>query len=150
MGRFVPPQDKLDFRELGQDRFQLLAPLWFESEVLKGLIVKAATGFIFDRESIPRWLPILYAWLAGTASRAGAIDDWITQTHKVGDRELTRRQGNAVYREAAQADGNGRAKRWAKWLGVTIGGRRSWANGPARFTLVGNERRKNRRDGGTR
>ena len=116
--------------------------LWFESNILGGLIIKVAIGFIFDRESIPRWLPILYAWLAGTASRAGAIHDWLTQTHKVGNLVLTRWQANAVYREAAEADGNGWPRRWAKWIGVTIGGRRSWASGPARFTLVGNERRK--------
>lgn len=142
MAQFVPPHDQLDFRELGRDRFRLLAPLWFQSDVLGGRIVKAAIGFIFDRESIPRWLPILYAWLAGTASRGGAIHDWLTQTHKVGDLAITRAQANAVYREAAQADGNGLTTRWAKWVGVSLGGRASWRSGPTRFQVVGNERRK--------
>ena len=142
MARFVGPHDQLDFRELSPDRFQLLAPLWYESDVLGGRVVKLMTGFVFDRESIPRWLPLIYAWLAGTASRAGAVHDWLTQNHKVEDLPVERAMADAVYFEAAQVDGNGWLKRWAKWIGVRLGGIRSWTTGPSRFQLVGNDRRR--------
>ncbi|MBI3937154.1 MAG: DUF1353 domain-containing protein [Betaproteobacteria bacterium] len=142
MGRFVPPHDRLLLEELGQDRFRLLAPLWFEAEALGGRIVKAASGFLFDRESIPRWLPWIYAWLAGTASRAGAIHDWLTQVQKVEDLQVDRRTANAVYYEATKADGNGWLTQWIKWLGVSLGGRVSWRTGPARFQRLRNDRRQ--------
>ena len=142
MARFVVPHDQLDFRELGPDRFQLLAPLWYESDVLGGRVVKLMTGFVFDRESIPRWLPLIYAWLAGTASRAGAVHDWLTQTHKVEDLPVERAMADATYFEAAQVDRNGWLKRWAKWVGVRLGGVRSWNTGPSRFQIVGNDRRR--------
>ena len=142
MARFVAPNDALDQRELGVDRFQLLAPLWYESDVLGGRIVKIPKGFIYDRESIPRWLPWIYAWLAGTASRAGAVHDFLTQTHKVEDLPVERPMADATYYEAAGVDGNGRVKRWVKWLGVRVGGFRSWNTGPSRFQTVGNDRRR--------
>lgn len=144
MARFVAPHDQLDYRELGQDRFELLAPLWYESGVLGGRIVKLAKGFVFDRESIPRWLPLIYAWLAGTASKAGAVHDWLTQTHKVEDLPVERPMADAVYFEASGVEGNGRFKRWFKWLGVRLGGSSSWNTGPSRFQVLGNDRRQRR------
>ena len=151
MSRFVPPHDKLDLRELGTDRFQLLRPLWYESEVLGGRIVKVPSGFVYDRESIPRCLPIVYAWLAGTASRAGTVHDRLVQVHKVGDFSVDRAVADAVYYEATGVDGNGWLKRWIKWLGVRVGGAAAWASGPSRFRVIGNERRQRpRMDGSER
>ena len=142
MPRFVAPYDVLDQRELGPDRFQLLAPLWYESAVLGGRVVKISKGFVYDRESIPRWLPWIYAWLAGTASRAGAVHDWVVQTHKVEDLPVERAMADAVYHEAAGVDGNGRFTRWVKWLGVRVGGMKSWRTGPERFQTHENDRRR--------
>ena len=151
MARFVPPNDVLDQRELGPDRFQLLAPLWYDSDVLGGRVVKVAKGFVYDLESIPRWLPWTYAWLAGTASRAGAVHDWLAQVHKVGDFSVDRAVADAVYYEATGVDGNGWLKRWIKWLGVRVGGAAAWASGPSRFRVIGNERRQRpRMDGSER
>mgnify|MGYP001594006572 FL=1 len=48
---------------------------------------------------------------------------------------------DATYFEAAQVDGNGWFRRWAKWLGVRLGGMSSWTSGPSRFQVVGNARR---------
>lgn len=144
MARFVPPHDTLDYRELATDRYELLAPLWYQSDVLGGRIVKLAKGFVFDRESIPRWLPLIYAWLSGTASKAGAVHDWLTQTHKVEDLPVERPMADAVYFEASKVQGNGWFKRWVKWLGVRVGGASSWNTGPSRFQVLGNDRRQRR------
>ena len=140
--KFVNPHDRLLLEELSQDRFRLLAPLWFQSDVLEGRVVKVPENFIFDRESIPRWLPLIYALFAGTASRAGAIHDWLTQTHKVGDFRVSRTLADAVYYEANIADGNGWWRRSAKWVGVRIGGSSSWSSGPERLTTLGWDRRR--------
>lgn len=149
MSRFVSPHDRLDSRELPDGRVQLLAPLWYQSDLLGGRIVKVREGFVNDRESVPWYLPLLYVWLAvkRKASRAGTIHDWLTQTQKVGDAALgcldvPRWLTDAVYHEAAALDGNGRFTRWVKWAGVRIGGASAYTSGPARFQINGNDRRK--------
>lgn len=141
MSRFVAPHDHLKFEELGQDQYRLLAPLWYESDVLGGRTVKVPAGFITDRESVPRWLPLAYAMFSGTASRAGVVHDRLYQLHKVQDLEVSRRLGDAVYYEANALDQVVGWKRWLKWLGLRIGGAGSYASGPRRFQENGNERR---------
>ena len=69
--KFVNPHDRLLLEELSQDRFRLLAPLWFQSDVLEGRVVKVPENFIFDRESIPRWLPLIYALLLARRAAPG-------------------------------------------------------------------------------
>lgn len=127
------------------DRFQLLSPLWYESDVLGGRVVKAPSGFIYDKESVPRWLPILHAWLAGTASRAGTIHDRLYQNHKVQDLVVPRSLADQVYWEATGIDGNSWPKRWVKWVGVRLGGGGSYESGPSRFQVLGNDRRRGKR-----
>lgn len=144
MARFVAPHDHLQFEELAEDRFKLLAPLWYESEMLGGRTVKVPAGFITDRESIPRWLPLAFAIFSGTASRAGVIHDFLYQTHKVEDLDVSRRMADAVYYEANGLDQNPFWKRWLKWLGVRIGGMFGYASGPRRFQ-ESNERRQVKR-----
>jgi len=145
VARFVAPHDHLKIEELGQDQFRLLAPLWYESDLLGGRTVKVPTGFVTDRESVPRWLPLAYALFSGTASRAGVIHDWIYQIHRVQDLEVSRRLADAVYYEANALDQNPGWKRWLKWLGLRIGGGSSYASGPERFRANGNERRRDPR-----
>ena len=145
MSRFVRPYDRLELRELSTDRFQLLSPLWYESDLLGKRVIKVPLGFIYDRESIPRWLPIIYAWLAGTASRAGTIHDRLYQIRSVQDFVVPRQLADAVYYEAAEVDGNSWPKRWVKWLGVRIGGAGAYASGPSRFQVLGNDRRRGSR-----
>ena len=141
MSRFVAPHDHLQIEELAQDRFKLLAPLWYESDLLGGRTVKVPTGFITDRESVPRWLPLAYAVFSGTASRAGVIHDRLYQLHKVQDLEVSRRLSDAVYYEANALDQVSGWKRWLKWVGLRIGGGSAYASGPQRFQDNGNERR---------
>lgn len=143
MSRFVKPYDTYDSRELPDGRLQLLAPLWYQSDLLGGRIVKVREGFVNDKESVPWWLPITYVWLAvkRKASRAGGVHDWLFATHKVEDLEVSFELANAVYHEAAALDGNGRIVRWVKWAGVRVGGARAYASGPKRFQVNGNDRR---------
>ena len=144
MSGFVEPYETLDSRDLPDGRFQLLAPLWYRSNLLGGRIVKVSKGFVNDKESVPWWLPITYVWLAvkRKASRAGGIHDWLFATHKVEDLPVSFELANAVYHEAAAFDGNGRVVRWMKWAGVSIGGRSSYESGPSRFQVNGNDRRR--------
>lgn len=144
MSRFVAPHDHLQLEEIGQDRFKLLAPLWYESDVLGGRIVKVPAGYITDRESVPRWLPLAYALFSGTASRAGVIHDRLYQLHKVCDLDIPRRLADAVYYEANGLDQNPGWKRWLKWFGLRIGGAAAYASGPMRF-LANNEQRRGSR-----
>jgi hypothetical protein len=144
MSRFVEPHDQLDTRDLPDGRVQLLAPLWYQSDLLGGRIVKLREGFVHDKESVPWWLPITYVWLAvkRKASRAGSVHDWLYAVQKVEDLEVPQELADAVYHEAAAFDGNGRVVRWVKWAGVRIGGARSYKSGPTRFQVNGNDRRR--------
>lgn len=142
----------------------LLAPLGYESDVLRGLgvpdgRVTLPRGFVYDRESVPR-LPVAYWFFANTSEPSGAVHDYLMQTHKVGGIWLTRRQTDAVYFEATGAEGPGIEpnpwwQRWGKWLGVRAGGNfggwndrsiipgwGAWATGPSRLVILGWDRRR--------
>lgn len=144
MARFVVPYDTLDVRDLPDGRFQILRPLCYQSDLLGGRIVRVREGFVFDKESVPWWLPLTYIWLAvkGKAGRAGTIHDWVYAVHKVEDLEVPRDLADAVYHEATALDGNNRLTRWVKWAGVRIGGTKAYKTGPKRFQVNGNDRRR--------
>lgn len=136
--------------QLGADRYRLIAPLQYESDLLRCSIT-APTGFVTDFESVPRWLPLTYAWLMGTAHAAGVTHDMLYQSHRTILGEVTRAQADALLYEAAGATGPGIealgwAKRWALWSGVRVGGASAWASGPSRLTILGWDRRKARRE----
>ena len=146
---FLAPYDALDSRELPDGRFQLLAPLWYQSDALGGRIITVRKGFVNDKESVPWYMPITYIWLAvkARASRAGTVHDWLYAVHKVGDPELgtlevPQELADAVYHEAAEFDGNNRATRFVKWVGVRVGGAGSYTSGPSRFQVNGNDQRR--------
>ncbi|MBI3938165.1 MAG: DUF1353 domain-containing protein [Betaproteobacteria bacterium] len=136
LGRFLDP---LCTEDLGPDLFMLTRPLRYESPLL-GDIITAPAGLQTDLDSVPRWLPLVYAVLHGKARAAGAIHDFCYQTHRVGYRDLTRAMADAVIDEAAQATGPGivplwALDRWMLWAGVRVGGRRAWESGPRRLVI---------------
>ena len=139
---FVVPFDALRIEELPDGRVKLLHALHFCSRALGGRTVKAPRGFVSDKESVPRWLPLTYALFSGTANRAGVIHDFLYQTHRAETLSVPRWLADRVYPEAAEADGNGWLKRWGKWAGVRLGGAWAYASGPERFQVLGNERRR--------
>ena len=73
MAAFLTP---LKLEELGEDRWRLLAPLIYRSDVLPWpALVRVEVGFETDLESVPRWLPVCYAILYGTAHPAAVVHD---------------------------------------------------------------------------
>ena len=145
MSRFVAPHDRLDTRDLGDGTMQLLAPLHYESDLLGGRVIRIPAGFVSDLESVPRWLPLAYAIFARTANRAGVVHDRLYQLQKVEDLVIPRGLADAVYYEANALDAYGNPGRWLKWLGLRIGGWRSYATGPARFRWHNNDLRRRAR-----
>ena len=145
MSRFIAPHDRLDTQDVGDGTVRLLAPLHYESDLLGGRVVRIPTGFLSDLESVPRWLPLAYALFARTANRAGVVHDRLYQLHQIEDVIVPRRLADAVYYEANALDAYGNPGRWIKWLGLRIGGRGSYASGPARFRRHGNDLRRRAR-----
>ena len=130
--------------QLATDRYRLVAPLRYESDALR-CSVTAPRGFVTDFESVPRWLPLTYAWIYGEAHAPGVLHDYLYQVHKVVFREVTRAEADGLLYEAAGASGPGiqpigRLKRWTLWSGVRLGGQCAWDSGPSRLTVLWDRR----------
>ena len=128
----------LQVEQLAEDRWRLLSSLRYQSAVLRAIIV-APEGFISDFESVPRWLPLVYATLYGGAHAAGVIHDLLYQTHIAADQGVA----DDVLYEAMGAEGPGIVavpawKRQIIWAGVRLGGAAAYASGPRRFQVLGN------------
>ena len=80
MSAFLTP---LKIEQIAIDRWKLLEPLVYESDLL-GCRITVPVGFITDMESVPRWLPIVYALLYGEAHAAGVLHDYLYMVHKIG------------------------------------------------------------------
>lgn len=100
--------------------WQLTAPLVYESDVA-GITVTAPEGFVTDLASVPRYVPFAYAQLAGLGRSAAVIHD-ILYTYHV----TTRKMADDVLYEALLVLGVPKAKAWAMWAGVRIGGGSHW------------------------
>ena len=134
--------------QLGVDRFKLLESLAYQSDLLK-IIVLVPKGFITDFESVPRWLPVVYAMLQGEAHAPGVIHDYLYQTHKAGDVGINRKMADDVLYEAAGARGPGITsvswyKRWMLWSGVRVGGAGAYESGPRRLKILWDRRKSSR------
>ena len=110
---------ELDVRELGQDRWVLLAPLVYEGTLIHRITVPA--GFETDLESVPRWLPLVYAVLYGTAHHAAVVHDWLYTTGMV-----NRQIADGVMYEALRARGEPAWKAYTIWAGIRLGGWVVW------------------------
>ena len=112
----------LDIREIGQDRWVLLAPLRYQSDILPGMTpLEVPEGFQTDLESIPRVLPLAYAILYGTAHKASVVHDWLYTKGNI-----SRKIADDTLYEAIRVTGEPRWKAWAIWLGVRAGGWIAW------------------------
>jgi len=134
--RFLDP---LCTRDLGPDLFVLTSELRYES-VLLNETVHVPEGFQTDLDSVPRWLPLVYSFLHGKARAAGAVHDFLYQTHRVNRRDVTRDEADAVLDEAAASKGPGienlwAIQRWWLWSGVRAGGAAAWSSGPKRLKI---------------
>ena len=110
----------LKLEELQQDRWKLLGPLVYAGVLLPGVVTVPA-GFETDLESVPRWLPLVYGELYGTAHAAAVLHDYLYTTGSV-----DRRTADAVLYEAMRATGQPQWKSFVMWVGVRLGGWIAW------------------------
>ena len=135
----------LKIEQMGPDLWRLLADLVYWSRCLR-VSITAPKGFITDLESVPRWIPVAYAVLYGSAHAAGTVHDFLYQTRKIVYRTIARAEADGVLYEAAGAPGPGIEptagwKRQLIWSGVRLGGRRAWRTGPERLQILWDRRR---------
>ncbi len=100
-------------------RFQLLAPLIYDSEVA-GQTITVPVGFVTDFASVPR-VPIIYGLFGDRAHHESVLHDWLYKSAVV-----SRKVADAVFLEAMNARSKGFFVRWGMWLGVRIGGWKAW------------------------
>ena len=122
----------LDARNISGDTDMLLAPLRYYSKMM-GRVIEAPYGFVTDYESIPRWLPLVYAWEKGYAKKAACIHDLLYQKHEVG-----KRKADLIFLEAMKAQDPSVPyfKRETMYAGVMICGWTSYASGPDRYKVL--------------
>ena len=128
-GRFLTD---LDVQQLDDAHVRLLAPLVYDSPVLRATVTVPA-GFVSDFASVPRWLTLTYALVGGRAKRAGVVHDWLYTvgglTPAPTDR-VTQRQADDAFAEAIRASGQpqpgSRRLAWPMWLGLRLGGWVAW------------------------
>lgn len=111
----------------GRPLWQLLSPLLYDSELL-GTTVVVPKGYVTDFASVPR-LPLTYLLAGDTAHEAAAIHDWLYTAHGVGLRPVSRREADAVFREAISASDD-KAPGFLMWLAVRVGGSGAWEAEP--------------------
>lgn len=110
----------------GTDLWILDEPILYQSDLL-GRIIDIPAGFIYDGNSIPQWLkllPIVSYFIKDKIAYPGsaALHDFGYRFGTLGPREVV----DALYREALEVEGAGKARRAARYAGVRIGGWWSW------------------------
>jgi len=127
---------------------RLLEPLIYYSSFLDKLII-APVGLITDYESVPR-IPFIYSWLADTSIIGGVLHDSLYRTGRINRdlklilffylskedykkygtkgvaEEVTKEEGDLVYKEIMELRGNSEKKVKVKFLSVKYGGKRSY------------------------
>lgn len=114
----------------GRQLFRLDAPLLYESDLL-GAVIEVPQGFITDMASVPK-LPLAWLLAGGTANEAAVVHDWLYTAHAAVARPVTRRQADAIFREAIPASEDPNAPAFLMWLAVRAAGWISWrGEGPS-------------------
>jgi hypothetical protein len=118
MARFLT---KLITREVCEIEgiYALEQPLVYESDLVGRITVP--TGFRTDFASVPR-LPLTYLLAGGKGNRAAVIHDFLYS----GGRPMTRKQADAIFKEALEACGYGSFTVWLMHTGVRLGGEASF------------------------
>jgi hypothetical protein len=102
------------------------------STTVNGSVLTVPEGFTFDLSSIPRFLrPFVDRTELGV--RAPLVHDFIYRTRGfmataavIPHRRFNRFDADRYFLKLMKADGIGRVKRWAAWLGVRVGGWLPW------------------------
>ncbi len=137
MSEFLTP---LDGRWITDDRFMLLSPLIYQSDLLRrtpGLksdmadgILRIPAGFVTDFASVPR-VPIVYTLFGDKAHHESVPHDFLYQTHPT-----TKPVADKLFREAMVSRGKPYYVVEGMYWGVVLGGRSSYNSGPKRFELL--------------
>lgn len=96
--------------------WELKAQFRYQSDLL-GQVITVPKGFVTDMESCPR-LPGVFLAFGEVSKMAAVIHDYL-YTHPV---STTRKQADAVLREACIIEGVQAWRAYGIWLGVRIGG----------------------------
>lgn len=118
MSKFLGPLDVREEDEFG-GLFQLLAPLAYQSDMLRDTITVPA-GFHTDFASVPR-LPIIYLTEGGKGNKAAVVHDWLYSSGNV-----DRKTADEVLREALIASGYSRFTANLFYAAVRVGGTSFW------------------------
>lgn len=102
----------MDYRGL----WKLKAQFRYESSLL-GRVITVPKGFITDLESCPR-LPGIFLAFGEVSKMAAVVHDYL-YTHPT---STTRKQADAVLREACIIEGVSAWRAYGIWLGVRVGG----------------------------
>jgi hypothetical protein len=124
MSRFLTPLDMRDNEGAADEKWVLLAPLVYESDVA-GRVITVPAGFPTDLASVPR-LPVVYSLCGNVARRAAVVHDYLYTSGRA-----PRHVADAVFLEASAVIGVAGWRRWLMWAGVRIGGASHYAPGPA-------------------
>jgi hypothetical protein len=95
-------------------------PFRYQSDVAKRLFT-VPVGFFTDFESMPRWVPMLYALLGDQAHEPAVVHDWLYYSAVV-DRQMA---DNVLF-EAMDLIGIPSYKKHLIWFGLRIGGWAAW------------------------
>lgn len=90
-------------------------------------------GFVFDKDSVPRWPVIYWLFKERLPKEAACIHDWLYERQP----GITRHQADLVMRDLAAALGMPWYWRWPVYWGVRIGGGPAWS----RYAAVSGEAR---------
>lgn len=119
----------LEQRQIGRDRWWLLSPLVYDSDVAQRRIIVPAE-FVYDGASVPR-VPGAYLLTGGRAWAPACLHDFGYQHPDEDDRALW----DAIFYEAMGVHqpelGHEAEPAWARvtmWSGVRVGGWSAWAN----------------------
>ena len=102
---------------LEDNRWQLLEPLVYESDIVGRVVVPG--GFRTDFASVPR-VPIAYWCWGGRCHHEAVIHDYLFRLGAKPD--CTFAQANDVFLEAMEARGKSAWVRYPMWLGVQFSG----------------------------
>lgn len=122
---------------MSRDTWVLYEPLVYASGILDRVLTVPA-GFKTDFASVPRWLPIAYAVIAGSATPAAVVHDRLYQAHGVDDLAVSRAVADSVFAEAMTVLGEPAWRAWAMYRAVRLFGESAWGSGPARLVALGN------------
>jgi hypothetical protein len=107
-----------DQRDIG--KWILNDALVYRSDVA-GQVITVPAGFSTDFASVPRWLPLAFAWLGGHGDSAATVHDWLYTMQPV-----SRRMADQVLREALRVSYVARWRIPLFYWGVRLFGWSHW------------------------